>query len=469
MSESGTERTNDPEPAPTSTTTLRQITNPFIALQGINPLRWPQSLITNKEICSPLQDQFLPRKDIDIPKGARPLDCPFNVDRLRTMQQTGDTRETLVLIPALLDLTVEWLCELKEVGLGLGTGETLKVANRSWDTVPYTTGAVIDGIPIYQYTDAHHRHASRTGKVLDDWDDIDEIEPPYTEQDVDHVDICDLEVLLMMAQEQMYWGVPVEWNDGNYTVHIMYPTTELTQLIVITAHIPHETALAVQEGHPTMKMIKVTRDIIDIGLLQADDDLYRNTDLFKVLVGMVEHGIKVANMVPYGPAFNNVEITRVKKNDIFIESARAEVLRDPRELAFQHADSGACLVFASEERILTILAMFEEKLDGPDPCICDATGKLNGAAVHVMRLETDPFFTTAARDPNATYRVLYYRLTNAPAQTARTSGLVLHAKSTSSSSDSCTSLPHMPPPLVSWDEGLPLVPTALLLLHKLQA
>ncbi|KAF5374520.1 hypothetical protein D9615_009030 [Tricholomella constricta] len=73
------------------------------------------------------------------------------------------------------------------------------------------------------------------------------------------------------------------------------------------------------------------------------------------------------------------------------------------------------------------------------------------------------FFTTAARDPSATYRVLYYRLTNAPAQTARTSCKVdillpglMH-------------LPHVPPPLIFWDEGLPLVPFALLLLHKLQA
>ncbi|KAF5368695.1 hypothetical protein D9615_010300 [Tricholomella constricta] len=288
----------DPELAPTSTTALRQIQNPFIALRHINPLRWPQDLIIDKAICSALVDQPLPRENIDVPK-ARPLDCTFVVDRLRTMQETRDTRETLVLIPALLDLTVEWLCELKEVGLGLGTGEVLRVANRSWDTVPCTTGAVIDGIPIYHYIDAHHRHASRVGKDLDDVDDIDEVEPPYTEQDVDHIDIYDLEVLLMMAQEQMFWGIPVEWNDGNYTVHVMYPTSTLTQLIVITAHIPHETALAVRKGHPTMKMVKITRDIIDIDL-QADDDLFTKSDLFKVLVGMVEHGIKVANMVPYG-------------------------------------------------------------------------------------------------------------------------------------------------------------------------
>ncbi|KAF5376999.1 hypothetical protein D9615_007306 [Tricholomella constricta] len=268
------------------------IQNPFIALKGTDPRRWPQDLTIDKEICSPLTDLPLPRGNVpkQIP-GTPRLCTSFFVDRIRTAQQTGDTRQTLRYIPELLDQTVRWLCKLKEVYFECGVTGLLVVADDTLETATCCTGAAIDAISIYHYIDAHHRHAFRTGKELFD------VEPPYTEQDEDHIDIYDLSELLLLAQNHMYSKVPTDWNNGNYTVHIIYPTMALTQLIVITAHIPHETALAVQEGQPTMKMIKLTRDIIDIDL-QADEAQFMNTDLFKVLVGMVEQGIKVANMVP---------------------------------------------------------------------------------------------------------------------------------------------------------------------------
>ncbi|KAF5368711.1 hypothetical protein D9615_010296 [Tricholomella constricta] len=288
-----TEPTIDPELS-SSTTTLRQIPNPFVALQDINPLRWPQDL--TREIFSPLADQPLPRKYMTLSKGTPPVYTSFIVDRLRTAQDIGDKREILDLIPDLLQRTVRRLCKLKRIYYS--NSDLLRVADSEWQIVTCITGAVVDGIPTYYYTDAHHRHAARAGKDLDDLEEVDELEPPYTEQDADHIDIYDFAVLLMMAQDQMSSKVPVDWNDGNYTVHIMYPTAELTQLIVITAHIPHETALAIQEGHPTMKMVKATRDIVDIDI-QSDNDLLGDSDFFKVLGGMIEQGIKVANLTPY--------------------------------------------------------------------------------------------------------------------------------------------------------------------------
>ncbi|KAF5368704.1 hypothetical protein D9615_010302 [Tricholomella constricta] len=268
------------------------IRNPFIALKGINPRNWPQDLTIDKEICSPLEDQVLPRGKL--PKqnpGTPPFYPSFFVDKIRIAQQTGNAQDILRIIPELLDHIVRWLCNLNEVFLEFGVSGLLVVANDRLETATCPTGAAINEISVYHYIDAHHRHAFRTGKNPSD------VEPPYTKQDADHIDIYDLSELLLLAQNQMYLKVPTAWNDGNYTVHMIYPTSTLTQLIVITAHIPHETALAVQEGHSTMKTIRVTRDIIDIDL-QADDAQFMNSDLFKVLVGMVEHGIKVAKVTP---------------------------------------------------------------------------------------------------------------------------------------------------------------------------
>ncbi|KAF5368709.1 hypothetical protein D9615_010298 [Tricholomella constricta] len=290
----GTELTPDPELSLASITTLRQIPNPFVALQDINPLQWPQDL--TREIFSPLADQPLPRKYMTLSKGTPPVYSRFIVDTLRTAQDIGDKREILELIPDLLERTVTQLCTLKEIHFA--NHDLLRVADSVWQILTCITGAVVDGIPIYYYTDANHRHASRAGKNVEEEEEIDNLEPPYTEQDADHIDVYDFAVLLMMAQDQMSLKVPTEWNDDNYTVHIMYPTAELTQLIVITAHIPHETVLAVQEGHPMMKMVKATRDIFDIDV-QSDNDLLGDGDFFKVLGGMVEHGIKVANLTPY--------------------------------------------------------------------------------------------------------------------------------------------------------------------------
>ncbi|KAF5386892.1 hypothetical protein D9615_002112 [Tricholomella constricta] len=290
---SGKESNTDPALVGTSSIAPESniIRNPFIALKGINPRNWPQDLTIDKEICW-LQDQFLPRGKL--PKqnpGMPPLYCSFFLGKIRIAQQTGKTREILYIIPELLDHIVRWLCNLNEAFLEFGVSGLLVVANDRLETATCPTGAAVNEITVYHYIDAHHRHAFRAGM------DPSDVEPPYTEQDADHIDIYDLSELLLLAQNQMYLEVPTAWNDGNYTVHIIYPDSTLTRLIVITAHIPHETALAVQEGHSTMKMIRITRDIVDIDL-QADDAQFMNTDLFRVLVGMVEHGIKVAKMTP---------------------------------------------------------------------------------------------------------------------------------------------------------------------------
>ncbi|KAG6888857.1 hypothetical protein C0995_005278 [Termitomyces sp. Mi166 len=82
---------------------------------------------------------------------------------------------------------------------------------------------------------------------------------------------------------------------------------------------------------------------------------------------------------------------------------------------------------------------------------------------NLVVLDPDHFFTTPSKDPSAAYRILWYRLTNYPAQTAKTSckvDLLLPG---------VMNLPNFPPSLIHWDEGLPLVPFSLLLLQKLQA
>ncbi|KAF5383070.1 hypothetical protein D9615_004972 [Tricholomella constricta] len=269
------------------------IPNPFIALKGANPLEWQHVLTTvGKEICSPLKDQLLLRGNLPRQNpGTPPLYSVSYVDKIRAARKIGDTREIRRLIPDLLDHTVQWLCKLNKVDFNFGTEDLLRVAGDPLETALCATGAAIDGIPTYHYTDAHYRDAFKSGKRLD------EIEPPYTKQDADHIDILDLLELLLLAQSQMSLKVPTEWNDGNYTVHMMYPTSSLMELIVVTAHIPHETALAIEEGHPTMKLVKITREIIDIDL-EADDDQFRNSNLFKILVGIVEMGIKVGKMTP---------------------------------------------------------------------------------------------------------------------------------------------------------------------------
>ncbi|KAG6916250.1 hypothetical protein DXG01_007707 [Tephrocybe rancida] len=82
---------------------------------------------------------------------------------------------------------------------------------------------------------------------------------------------------------------------------------------------------------------------------------------------------------------------------------------------------------------------------------------------NLVVLDPYHFFTISSKDAQASYRVLYYRLTNNPAQTAKTSckiDLLLPG---------VMNLPNFSPSRIHWDEGLPLVPFSLLLLQKLQA
>ncbi|KAG6899568.1 hypothetical protein C0993_009180 [Termitomyces sp. T159_Od127] len=82
---------------------------------------------------------------------------------------------------------------------------------------------------------------------------------------------------------------------------------------------------------------------------------------------------------------------------------------------------------------------------------------------NLVILDPYHFFTTPSKDPLASYHILWYRLTNDPVQNAKTSckiDLLLPG---------VMNLPNMPPSLIHWDEGLPLVPFSLLLLQKLQA
>ncbi|KAH0578364.1 hypothetical protein H2248_003978 [Termitomyces sp. 'cryptogamus'] len=82
---------------------------------------------------------------------------------------------------------------------------------------------------------------------------------------------------------------------------------------------------------------------------------------------------------------------------------------------------------------------------------------------NLVVLDPYHFFTTPSKDPQAAYCILWYRLTNAPAQTAQTAckiDLLLPGT---------LNLPNFPPSLIHWDEGLPLVPFSLLLVQKLQA
>ncbi|KNZ76797.1 hypothetical protein J132_08708 [Termitomyces sp. J132] len=82
---------------------------------------------------------------------------------------------------------------------------------------------------------------------------------------------------------------------------------------------------------------------------------------------------------------------------------------------------------------------------------------------NLVVLDPYHFFTTPSQDEQATYRILWYRLTDGPIQTTKTSckiDLLLPG---------VMNFPNFPPSLIHWDEGLPLIPFSLLLLQKLQA
>ncbi|KAF9466146.1 hypothetical protein BDZ94DRAFT_1252213 [Collybia nuda] len=81
----------------------------------------------------------------------------------------------------------------------------------------------------------------------------------------------------------------------------------------------------------------------------------------------------------------------------------------------------------------------------------------------IVELDPAHLFLISARDPQATYRILYFRLTD---------GLGVLTPRTSCKVDIVAPgnmhLPPLPSDMINWDEGLPLIPFSLLLLQKLQ-
>ncbi|TRM61399.1 hypothetical protein BD626DRAFT_406073 [Schizophyllum amplum] len=77
----------------------------------------------------------------------------------------------------------------------------------------------------------------------------------------------------------------------------------------------------------------------------------------------------------------------------------------------------------------------------------------------IMRTDSTRFYTVRARDPGATYRVLYFRSDGHEPWKCKVDILlpgILH-------------LPALPTARIVWIEGFPVIPFALLLLQKLQA
>ena len=78
-------------------------------------------------------------------------------------------------------------------------------------------------------------------------------------------------------------------------VHMLYPNATCEKMIVVTAHIPQMTAIAVSSGLRKIKPIRFTRDEFDISL---DYNLHNNA-MFQAIAGFVDEGVKLANMTPY--------------------------------------------------------------------------------------------------------------------------------------------------------------------------
>ncbi|KAG6849239.1 hypothetical protein H0H93_010255 [Arthromyces matolae] len=97
------------------------------------------------------------------------------------------------------------------------------------------------------------------------------------------------------------------------------------------------------------------------------------------------------------------------------------------------------------------------------PEACTALVNAEDLKQNLLSLDPYHFYVTTPKDPTASYRILWYRLTDDPTQTVQTSCKVdillpgvMH-------------LPNIQPSLIHWDEGFPLIPFSLLLLQKLQA
>lgn len=81
----------------------------------------------------------------------------------------------------------------------------------------------------------------------------------------------------------------------------------------------------------------------------------------------------------------------------------------------------------------------------------------------IAHLDPVHFYLIPSRKPGATYKVLYYRITDSS---------TVHTVLTSCKVDlvfpGTLQLPDLPKAHINWDEGLPLIPFSLLLLQKLQ-
>jgi hypothetical protein len=76
---------------------------------------------------------------------------------------------------------------------------------------------------------------------------------------------------------------------------MLYPNATCEKIIVMTAHIPRVTAIAVARGLHNILPVRFTRDEFEVCLNEDQ----RNNPMFQAIAGFVDEGLKLARLTPY--------------------------------------------------------------------------------------------------------------------------------------------------------------------------
>ncbi|RDB27202.1 hypothetical protein Hypma_004435 [Hypsizygus marmoreus] len=196
-------------------------------------------------------------------------------------------------LPLLLSYVyvLRWLRASKKIKYKIGgyaLKDSIQLPDRSL-AIATELAPGIGEVPVFRVTNALTRLCHRQNENLKPGD-LTPITDYYLDQDDDVLDPIDLATLLSVA-------VPEEAMQARHSClhpHIMYPTHTHEELIVITATIPRETLLAIENGDPLKRKMILEQGKAPIDLKKP----LRESELVRMLSAFVDDGVGLADKSP---------------------------------------------------------------------------------------------------------------------------------------------------------------------------
>ncbi|KAG6908913.1 hypothetical protein DXG01_002794 [Tephrocybe rancida] len=257
--------------------------NPFNRLKDIAPHLWPQSLIHELDLPSPLPIERRIRGTVlKNPESKYYRFLCYLFKRLRE-DRKEDPLTALDMIPRILDKAMSYFLEDEKHFVSLSRTSYNAIDGVSV-VVDCSGGGSIGPLPVYRYTDARHRHAK--------YKDLYEDTPTRWIKQRDTEPLQSYDILALLGQAMNLQEKNVATNpDGCYVVHLMYPDDDCREMTIITMHIHRDTVVEIQEGRPIGVPLRLTQDSLEI----PDDDDLENNPVLQVLAEMSKDAARLVN------------------------------------------------------------------------------------------------------------------------------------------------------------------------------